>query len=171
MSARLANLANWIAALAAVGLLLMMPVTARAGLRDPHPHALLQLALDEGDGRLDHHAPSAAPGSGHAHAHPGRRVDPFGLGPVADERLAADAQPGSPPPDIPAASGGATWSPAAAGLAWSFLAVALAASLAAMPCGRRPGDPRAQELPPRGRTCLPELPPPRLPGPQMPATA
>ena len=35
--------------------LFLLPVQMQAGGDEPHPHALLQLLLDAGDGSLDHH--------------------------------------------------------------------------------------------------------------------
>lgn len=57
--------------LALLGLCLL-PMQMRAGIAEPHPHALLQLLLDARDGALDHHAVEhheAGPEQSHAEHH------------------------------------------------------------------------------------------------------
>lgn len=165
MTAFRAETANRALAIAAMALLFVMPVSARAGLRDPHPHALLQLAMDESDGALDHHAPAAGERRAEPHDHRGHFADPFSLGPVGDDGAAQPEGEHGPSPDVPAASGGAAWAPATAGLVWSFLTILPAAWFAAPFRARSGGLPRATAAPPADRPRKPELPPPRaLPG-------
>lgn len=49
------RLASTLRALALLGLFLL-PIQMRAGMTYIHPHALLHLLLDAGDGAIDHHA-------------------------------------------------------------------------------------------------------------------
>jgi hypothetical protein len=141
--------------LAAVSLL-AMPVTARAGARDPHPHALLQLVADGADGHLDHHL-AAGTANPAAHRHPVRAIDPFSLEPnLPGEPLAgAPNAPGLQFTDAPSLI------PAAAGLVWVFTTVLLAGPGAALLAGKRQDLAWRSPAAPREPVRLPHSPPPR----------
>ena len=63
--------------------LFLLPIQMRAGTQQPHPHALVHLLLDAGDGSFDHHTlGEVAASPPHYHA-------------------AADAEAGGQQPDIP----------------------------------------------------------------------
>ena len=68
--------------------LFLLPVQMQAGGDEPHPHALLQLLLDAGDGSIDHHLADENPRHG------------------ADENKAM-ADGAAPRPDLPAIAEGA----------------------------------------------------------------
>jgi hypothetical protein len=162
-----ASTTDRIMAIAAIALLFLMPVSARAGIREPHPHAFLQLAIDAHDGRLDHHRDDASDAShgNHVRQPHGTRVDPFSLDPFA-EGGGSDPRSGDAN-EVPRHGelrvDGLSWLPSSAGLIWAFLAVFLAAWLLALWVGevvllsrRRAGSAWGVDSPPAE-------PPPRPP--------
>lgn len=89
----------------------LLPVQMRAGASEAHPHSLVQLILDAGDGEIDHHHPEDG-AAGHQHA-PSR----------ADECHAA--------PDVPTVE-----ETGRAGSGLSILAVSVAVLLVPVSAGR-----------------------------------
>ena len=125
----------------AVLALLTLPVDLRAGLRDFHPHALLQIIDDEADGALDHDHAAIDQGYG-VHDH--------------HDHHAIEATPGEGvSPDLPRLSS------AGAGVGVG-LVVAMIGLL--QPPRETPVTRRIIAAPPslRGVVVSPPIPPPRL---------
>lgn len=62
--------------------LLTLPVDLRAGLRDPHPHALFQIIDDAADGAIDHDHDAVDQGYGvHEHHHTAASTDRADISP------------------------------------------------------------------------------------------
>jgi hypothetical protein len=157
------DVSNRVLAIAAVALLFVMPVSARAGIREPHPHALLQLALDEDDGRLDHHLATGGSSKPSGHDHRRGHVDPFSLGPTAhDNTRAGGAARTVAEKDFLAINGGPAWSAPSAGLVWAFLTILGAVWVGAIARRSEATLVLADPILPDGRSRRPDLPPPRL---------
>lgn len=56
--------------------LFLLPMQMRAGVDDPHPHALLQLILDARDGTIGHHTDDGHKETGDSHARAGGAHEP-----------------------------------------------------------------------------------------------
>ncbi|MGI9255144.1 MAG: hypothetical protein ACR2J8_15485 [Thermomicrobiales bacterium] len=154
---------NVILVLLAVVSLLAMPVTANAGMREPHPHALLQLVIDEADGELDHHlaASSHMTPRSHSHTH-ANTVDPFSLAPATRtggiaSRSLAGVRGGTPAVSIDAP----IVAPSVAGLIWSFFQVLLMLWRPGDDARRGPGRTALDATLPDGFAAAPDGPPPR----------
>jgi hypothetical protein len=130
------RLAGTLRALALLGLLLL-PIQMRAGTTYIHPHALLHLLLDAGDGAIDHHALPATTVTDHALAE-------------HDDHVRRNEKAS---PDVPTFE---SIQMAAGGLAVTLVSLILLVFVA-----------RGERIWPRrevwsGMRLLPELPPPRL---------
>jgi len=148
---------SWLAlSVVAAALLLVVPVTARAGGEAPHAHALVHLLVDGADGRLDHH---------HHHHHPSGHADAPHAGDVSVQPDGRAAQFDPPTParrsapdadeDVP------TVTTASSAAAAALIAATLPAAATSVLVVVRRRDAWPGIAVPVTHTVVPESPPPR----------